>query len=681
MDAFLYRKELKKISGIIISNHFKNKLRYNYAKYKLFKRFSYIKYQDTIVSTPFFFPYFKQNYIFFCKNYPDIVGLVLYSLSDLTEAEIQHYVKSIIKNYSANVSDEYVLKIEKSYKGNRKKIQNIIDSSKIQKKEIMDTITLINIYRDKDFIVKAHYLLERLFQELIFSLQLLNHFDNHEDMDIPTINIIRTYPKLLKDLGKLDKISNSHHPIINMILEDLDKIYKRIQEFHSKPDTLEIASDSKPKQVTSKSEQPVLKKLETVSSSIKFSPNEEQLKIFKEFEKQHGFISRSESMLDVFEFVKNNKNDIRVLITGESGVGKELIVKAIHKESNRKNESLVSENCAGQDSGVLDSLLFGHEKGAFTSADRQHKGIFERANKGTVFLDEIGDMPLKMQNKLLRVIQEKTITRLGGEKEFPVDFRLICATNKNLKNLVKEGTFKEDLLFRIDVAHVEIPSLNERPDDIPYLAEYLFNKFQKKYIPDQYKRAPNWVSNNNFLILKNRHWKGNVRGLEHFMERFVNNNKEYLTNLKSNMFKILFSDSSKTIKDLLNNPTTGNKVFRESKYFEILISYIENHYDRVKTIEVSGYHKDTVRSRLNSSILQLGMAFEFQEESMVDYLVEQKILIENDRDIFAKKIIDIFNSVLTATIGKTKRNFIDPPDKQLADHLFKLRNDLVDQIK
>lgn len=231
------------------------------------------------------------------------------------------------------------------------------------------------------------------------------------------------------------------------------------------------------------------------------------------------------------------------------------------------------------------------------------------------------------------------------------------------------------------MAHIEIPSLNERPDDIPYLAEYLFNKFQKEYIPNQYHRAPDWISSNNFTPLKQHYWKGNARGLEHYMERFVIYNKEDLAKLKPGMLRKLFKDKKIAIQDLVKNPTSSDKIFRENKYFEILMLYIENQYNRVKTTEVSGKHKDTIRSRLNSSILQLGMEFEFHQEGMIDYLIDRRILIDDDRETFTLNITVIFKSIIASTLKGTKKTFFDPPDKQLVDHLFKLRNDLVDQIK
>ena len=191
-------------------------------------------------------------------------------------------------------------------------------------------------------------------------------------------------------------------------------------------------------------------------------------------------IAESEEMKQAVKLaMKVAATDVTALITGESGSGKELIAKAIHKLSDRKDNPFVSVNCAAIPETLLESELFGYEKGAFTGASKQHAGKFERASKGSIFLDEIGDMSLNLQAKLLRVLQNKEIERLGGTRAIKVDMRLISATNKNLDSAVKEGSFREDLLYRVKVFEIKVPPLRERIKDIPLLSDYFVKKYSR----------------------------------------------------------------------------------------------------------------------------------------------------------------------------------------------------------
>jgi sigma-54 specific flagellar transcriptional regulator A len=208
-------------------------------------------------------------------------------------------------------------------------------------------------------------------------------------------------------------------------------------------------------------------------------------------------------------------SDSTVLILGQSGTGKDVIASCIHYFSNRKNNSLVPINCGAIPSELMESELFGHEKGAFTGALTRRAGRFEIANGGTLFLDEIGDMPLPMQVKLLRVIQERKIDRVGGSASIKVDVRLIAATNKNLEELIQQGRFREDLFYRLNVFPINVPSLSERKDDIPALIDYHLEKIHErlKHKVIFTDRAKD--------ILCNYAWPGNIRELENFLERMV----------------------------------------------------------------------------------------------------------------------------------------------------------------
>jgi two-component system response regulator HydG len=209
-------------------------------------------------------------------------------------------------------------------------------------------------------------------------------------------------------------------------------------------------------------------------------------------------------------------SEATALILGESGTGKELIAKAIHGCSNRNSKPLVSVNCAALTDTLLESELFGHEKGAFTGADKRRDGRFMQANKGTIFLDEVGEVPLPMQAKLLRAIQEREIQRVGSDSVLHADVRIIAATNKNLFDEVKSGHFREDLYYRLNVVTVEVPSLNERLDDIPLLAKYFLGRHaenNRKTIVDFNPLAMD--------CLTKYDWPGNVRELENAVERAV----------------------------------------------------------------------------------------------------------------------------------------------------------------
>jgi two-component system, NtrC family, nitrogen regulation response regulator NtrX len=209
-------------------------------------------------------------------------------------------------------------------------------------------------------------------------------------------------------------------------------------------------------------------------------------------------------------------SDARVLITGQNGSGKELVARALHDNSNRSKASFIEVNCAAIPSELIESELFGHEKGAFTSAVKDKKGKFELASGGTLFLDEIGDMSLSAQAKVLRALQENLIQRVGGEKDIKVDCRILAATNKDLRTEISEGRFREDLFHRLAVIPIHVPSLNERKADIPLLADYFLGKIcdehgisHKQFLPDAY------------VALQSIDWTGNIRELRNIIERLI----------------------------------------------------------------------------------------------------------------------------------------------------------------
>jgi len=232
-----------------------------------------------------------------------------------------------------------------------------------------------------------------------------------------------------------------------------------------------------------------------------------------------NIIGKSKPMQELYEIIqKVAPTNASVLIEGESGTGKELVAKSIHYNSPRKNRSLVAVNCAAFAESLLESELFGHEKGAFTGAANMKKGRFELADKGTLFLDEIGELPMTLQVKLLRVLQERSVERVGGTMAIPVDFRLIAATNKILENEVQKGNFREDLFYRLNVVKTTIPPLRDRKED----TLLLINHFIKKYTSEagSVSRVTG-INRKAAQILCDYEWKGNVRELENVIERAV----------------------------------------------------------------------------------------------------------------------------------------------------------------
>ena len=228
-------------------------------------------------------------------------------------------------------------------------------------------------------------------------------------------------------------------------------------------------------------------------------------------------IGESEAISAIKEMIeKVAPSDARVLITGGNGSGKELVARQLHEKSTREKAPFVEVNCAAIPSELIESELFGHEKGAFTSAHKQRPGKFETANGGTIFLDEIGDMSASAQAKVLRALQENKITRVGGDKEIKVDVRVLAATNKNLRKEIEEGNFREDLYHRLNVIPIHVPSLNDRKDDIPILAKHFL-----AIICEDQGLPLKEIDESGITALKNVNWTGNIRELRNIIERLV----------------------------------------------------------------------------------------------------------------------------------------------------------------
>jgi DNA-binding NtrC family response regulator len=237
----------------------------------------------------------------------------------------------------------------------------------------------------------------------------------------------------------------------------------------------------------------------------------------KKIGKSYEMIGESKALNSIREMIeKVAPTDARVLITGSNGSGKELVAREIHNKSNRAGAPLIEVNCAAIPSELIESELFGHEKGAFTSAVATRKGKFELAEGGTIFLDEIGDMSLSAQAKVLRALQENKITRVGGDKEIKVDVRIIAATNKDLKKEIEKGEFREDLFHRLSVIPIQVPSLNDRKEDIPLLAEHFIG-----LICADYGMPLKTITKDAIKALQQKDWTGNIREFRNVIERLI----------------------------------------------------------------------------------------------------------------------------------------------------------------
>ena len=261
--------------------------------------------------------------------------------------------------------------------------------------------------------------------------------------------------------------------------------------------------------------------------------------------------------------------DARVLITGQNGTGKELVARWLHHKSSRNDGPIIEVNCAAIPSELIESELFGHEKGSFTSAHKQRVGKFELANGGTLFLDEIGDMSLSAQAKVLRALQENRITRVGGDKSIGVDVRVVAATNKDLRKEISEGKFREDLYHRLAVIIVKVPSLNERLDDIPLLVDHFISDVCSEYKINKKKIAPSAIA-----ALQKINWSGNIRELRNVVERLIILSDDTITKKEVESYVIPSSDRK----------TSLHKIFDKFNNVDKLKVYIEKEFDKYKGV-------------------------------------------------------------------------------------------------
>lgn len=310
------------------------------------------------------------------------------------------------------------------------------------------------------------------------------------------------------------------------------------------------------------------------------------------------FVGSSKKMRDVFDLIHRLcKVDTTVLIRGENGTGKELVARAIHYNSPRKNGAMVAINCGAIPENLMESELFGHEKGAFTGAHERKIGKFQLANNGTIFLDEIGELRPDMQVKLLRVLQERKFTPVGGSREVKTDARIIAATNRNLEKMIEDGTFREDLFYRLNVMPIFMPPLRERADDIGELAQYFIKRFSKTH-----GRAITGITDEALHILKNYRWPGNIRELENVIERsFIVENGERIT--PSSLSENILRRSKEQIEVAMTPRTYSGpmdfETFKEQAEKEFIVNALRANKGKInKTVAEANIPKNTLLRKI-----------------------------------------------------------------------------------
>jgi two-component system nitrogen regulation response regulator GlnG len=340
----------------------------------------------------------------------------------------------------------------------------------------------------------------------------------------------------------------------------------------------------------------------------------EKVKSYQSGDKQL-IIGRSPAMQDLYKSIARlSQNDLTVMIYGESGTGKELVAKALHQYGPRSDQPFIALNMAAIPSELIESELFGHEKGSFTGAHQKTDGKFKQAEKGTLFLDEIGDMPIEAQTRLLRVLQEGEFTSIGGKEKIKTDTRIIAATHKNLPLLIEKGIFREDLYYRLNVVPISIPSLRERKEDLVELVNHFLNK------AESLKLSPKKIDPKGYKIIESYSWPGNVRELENFIYKLSALYTEDLldTKILKKEIKILkdmdkkISDTAKGFLSLISNYFSKNI----SKISEDHSGEIYNHYinevekallveilkskngNQLRASEILGLNRNTLRKKI-----------------------------------------------------------------------------------
>ena len=420
-------------------------------------------------------------------------------------------------------------------------------------KEICESIKMILEYEDYnvDYAVKASEGLNKL-EAIPFSALLL-------DIQMPEMNGFEVLKKIKESSNKVSIIIISAHGSVENAIKAT-----RLGAF----DFIEKPIDRDKLLISIRN---------AVEQSNLLLENED---IKKNYLGDGKILGKSKAIHQILELIdKVAPLDTRVMITGENGTGKELVARAIHSKSNRKDKPFIEVNCAAIPNELIESELFGHEKGSFTGAVQQRIGKFELANKGIIFLDEVGDMSQQAQAKVLRAIEDSKIERVGGTKTIDVDVRIISATNKNLNEEIEKGNFREDLFHRLNVIPFNIPPLKERQEDIPILAESFAADITAKH-----KKPPVKFSEEAMKLLQAQKWSGNVRELRNFVERviIIIDKRE----IEKKDIEQLFPGGKSSMKDILSESNSFQEFKEKAERAFIIKQLNANDWNISKTAEV-----------------------------------------------------------------------------------------------
>jgi two-component system response regulator AtoC len=308
-----------------------------------------------------------------------------------------------------------------------------------------------------------------------------------------------------------------------------------------------------------------------------------------------NIVGQSAKMRQIYDLIcRVADTNATVLVNGESGTGKELVARAIHQQSQRRPKPFVAVNCAAISEHLIESELFGHERGAFTGAVEKHLGKFELANTGVLFLDEVGSLRLDLQAKLLRVLQEREVVRVGGSKTIRVDVRIVAASNQDLKQLITERAFREDLFYRLNVVPIHVPPLRERKEDIPILIEHFLAKYNQAFQRQIQGFTPAAVA-----ALGNYHWPGNVRELENVIERLVAISPQGILGLEDLPLDTVM-DRDKAVDDIFSRGVSLREAKADFERHYILRALEKSRWNQTEAAKMLGVHRNTLLGKMES---------------------------------------------------------------------------------
>lgn len=482
----------------------------------------------------------------------------------------------------------------------------------------------------------------------------------HSPDRIELKNILDNIEQFLSKEAKMlyENEVNKLNDYFNLLIKHFPKIGGRVNSLKSQINIIPLLNDN----ISMDRLNNINELLTTVNILIEKSRNfieeesfsQEDKKLFIEFKENHKFVAHSNAMLKVFKQIKHIAiTNETVLITGETGTGKELVARAIHKNS-AKDKEMISVNCGAIQKDIIESELFGHKKGSFSPAPFDRKGHFEMANNSTIFFDEIGELHLDIQVKLLRVLEDGTFMRVGESVGKKSNFRLITATNADLKERIKSKKFRDDLYYRINIFQIHLPPLRERKKDIPYLAHYLY-KLELKKKKDRYNeiQLPFDVSHKNFKSLKDRKWVGNIRELKNHIIRFTAALSAHNNKINSRTFYKLLQDPLIDTDDLLEKPNIKDEIFNNDLDIKALKYFIENRYVKDQIHKHIGKTQKPAVKHLHGAFLCLLNHVDYDLDKIPEILSEYLINIEDKQEFF-EKTREVIESIIKSSFTETK---------------------------